>query len=188
MTTAYPPSSETLGIHIPLCSSKNLLNMDELKTLVRNLEVDRLKSILKEEVNLKGTLLSVCCSQSTDHKTQKGIIKLLLKNGVNINEIDKNGVTPIHRAVRFRNPKIVQFLIKNGADVNSIDKRSKSTPLHRAVVSSGAPSTKGKTKEVIEIIKILIASGADPKIKNKLGKTPLDYVRNEAIKKLLRNQ
>ena len=97
-------------------------------------------------------------------------------------------MTPIHRAVRFRNPKIVQFLIKNGADVNSIDKRSKSTPLHRAVVSSGAPSTKGKTKEVIEIIKILIAGGADPKIKNKLGKTPLDYVRNEAIKKLLRNQ
>ena len=79
---------------------------------------------------------------------------------------------------------VVEFLIKIGANIDYADKRNASTPLHKAVVNSGAPSTKGKGKEAIEIIKILLDNGANPNLKNKKGKLPIDYVKKDAIKKL----
>ncbi len=67
-----------------------------------------------------------------------------------------------------------------------VDKKTKSTPLHRAVMNTGAPATSGKTELVIEITKLLLSYGADPRIKNKNGKTPLDYVKNEEMKDVFR--
>ena len=163
---------------------KKIKDMDKLHQAIRNLEIEKVKSSLKGEVDLKGTMLSVCSSQSEDFETQLDLIKMLLKKGANVNEKDKNGVSPLHRAVRFRSPKVVEFLIKKGADIDYADKRNASTPLHKAVVNSGAPSTKGKGKEAIEIIKILLDNGANPNLKNKKGKLPIDYVKKDAIKKL----
>ena len=162
--------------------------MKEFHRSIRNLEVEKLISELNNKTDLKGTMLSICSSQSPDVKSQIDIIKILIKHGVNINEKDKNGVSPLHRAVRFRKPEIVKFLIANGADVNCVDKRSASTPLHRAVVNSGAPSTKGKNQEAKRIIEILLANGADPNLKNKKGNTPFDYVKKESFKKLFAKQ
>jgi uncharacterized protein len=114
-------------------------------------------------------------------------IRYLLKCGVAVNETDKNGVTPLHRAVRFRSPAAVKELIARGADVNAVDSRTRSTPLHRAVTQTGAPATAGKMDSAIEIAKLLLANGADPRIKNKNGKTPIDYARNAEMKAVLRS-
>ena len=100
--------------------------------------------------------------------------------------MDKNGVTPLHHAVRFRSPVAVETLLRLGAAVNQPCKRSGSTPLHRAVTSTGAPSTAGKQARAREIIKMLLRYGADPSIKNKLGKKPADYVRDEDLRRLLK--
>ena len=112
-------------------------------------------------------------------------IESLLKAGVDIHGTDKNGVTLLHRAVRFRCPAAVEALLRHGASVNQACKRSGSTPLHRAVTSTGAPQTAGKQHEAKEIIKLLLEFGADPSLKNKSGKRPADYVRDEAIVRLL---
>ena len=74
-------------------------------------------------------------------------VKSLLKSGEDVNQTDKNGVTPLHHAVRFRSPAAVRALLENGARVNQACKRSGSTPLHRAVTSTGAPGTAGKQEE-----------------------------------------
>jgi hypothetical protein len=37
----------------------------------------------------------------------------------------------------------------------------------------------------LEIIRLLIAAGADPSITNKSGRKPADYVKDDAIKSLL---
>lgn len=104
-----------------------------------------------------------------------------------MNETDKNGVTPLHRAVRFRSPAAVKELIAQGADINMVDKKTKSTPLHRAVTNTGAPTTAGKMDGAMEIIKLLLRSGADARIKNKNGKTPIDYVKSAEMKDIFRN-
>ncbi len=130
-------------------------------------------------------LSSVCCEKNPDFAKQRKRIVELLKAGADIQETDKNGVTPLHHAVRFRSPVAVKTLLAHGANVNQACRRSGGTPLHRAVTSTGAPTTAGKRDEAMEIIELLLAAGADRSIKNKLGKRPIDYVTDEDIRSLL---
>jgi uncharacterized protein len=134
-----------------------------------------------------GELSDVCCEQNADPKKQRKAIEALLKAGADIHETEKNGVTPLHFAVRFRSPAAVAVLLAHGANANQACKRSGSTPLHRAVTSTGAPSTAGKQAEANQIIQLLLEHGADPSIRNKIGKRPADYVRDDDILRLLRN-
>jgi hypothetical protein len=39
-----------------------------------------------------------------------------------------------------------------------------------------------------EIVRLLLAAGADPSLANKSGKKPEDYTKDEAIRSLLLNQ
>jgi uncharacterized protein len=113
-------------------------------------------------------------------------VKALLKSGGDVNQTDKNGVTPLHHAVRFRSPAAVRALLEHGARVNQACTRSGSTPLHRAVTSTGAPGTAGKQEEAIQIIDILLEFGANAALKNKLGKKPADYARDPEITRRLK--
>lgn len=133
-----------------------------------------------------GELSDVCCERNPDPGKQRAEIEALLKAGADIHETDKNGVTPLHHAVRFRSPAAALTLLQHGARVNQACKRSGSTALHRAVTSTGAPDTAGKREEAIQIIKLLMKFGADASVKNKLGKTPADYVRDDGLLPLLR--
>lgn len=102
-----------------------------------------------------------------------------------IHVTDKNGVTALHHAVRFRSPTAVKMLIERGANVNQACRRNGSTPLHRAVTQTGAPGTAGTQVAALEIIRLLLAAGADPSITNKSGKKPKDYVTDATIEAML---
>jgi len=143
-------------------------------------------SSAKRRESAPRELSAACCERNPDSPRQRTILAALLKAGADVHETDKNGVTPLHHAVRFRSPAAVEFLLGQGANVNQVCKRSGSTALHRAVTSTGAPETAGKHDEAKEIIKLLLKFGADPNIKNKSGKTPIDYVRDEEVLRLLR--
>jgi tankyrase len=130
-------------------------------------------------------LSDVCCQRGADPAPQRAAIERLVKAGADIHETDKNGVTALHHAVRFRSPSAVEALLRLGAAVNQTCKRSGSTALHRAVTTTGAPGSAGKAAQAREIIEILLRYGADPAIKNKLGKRPADYVRDQGLRRLL---
>ena len=83
----------------------------------------------------------------------------------------------------FRSPVAVETLIEHGANVNQRCRRSGSTPLHRGHTNR-RPGTAGKPAAAREIIDILLSAGADPAITNKSGRTPLDYVTDDTVKKL----
>lgn len=51
-----------------------------------------------------------------------------IKNGGNVNEVNKFQMTPLHVAVQEIQPKIIEILLKNGAHVNHRDVRGR-TPL-----------------------------------------------------------
>jgi hypothetical protein len=53
------------------------------------------------------------------------------------------------------------------------------------VTQTGAPGTAGRADAAREIIELLLAAGADPRVANKSGKTPSDYVTSETIRSLL---
>lgn len=135
---------------------------------------------------MPGRKLSEVCSQRRPNaERQRKAIESLLRGGADINETDKNGVTPLHHAVRFRSPAAVEALLKLGAAVNQACARSKSTALHRAVTSTGAPGTAGKTAEARAIIALLLRYGADASLKNRNGKKPIDYARDAELRQLL---
>ncbi len=133
-------------------------------------------------------LFDICCEHSPDPADQRRRLLAALKAGANIHATDKNGVTALHHAVRFRSPIAAKTLIEHGADVNRACRRNGSTPLHRAVTQTGAPGTAGRAQAAQEIVQLLLTAGADPMITNKLGKRPSDYVTDNEIKLLLASQ
>ena len=131
-------------------------------------------------------LSDICAEQNPNPADQRSQIMALLATGADIHACDKNGVTALHHAVRFRSPTAVRTLIERGANVNQVCRRSGSTPLHRAVTTAGTPGTAGKRQEAIEIVRLLIAAGADTSLKNNSGRKPADYVKDDALKSLLK--
>ena len=130
-------------------------------------------------------LAEICAEQNPDPADQMKRLIALLNAGADIHATDHNGVTALHHAVRFRSPAAVKTLIEHGANVNQACRKSGSTPLHRAVTVTGAPGTAGKRQEALEIIRLLLAAGADPSIANKSGRTPADYAKNDSLKALV---
>ena len=134
---------------------------------------------------MENELFDICSERDSKPADQRKRLVIALKAGADIHAADKNGVTALHHAVRFRSPTAVKVLIEHGANANQACRRSGSTPLHRAVTQTGAPGTAGKGGNAVEIVRILLAAGADPSIANKAGKRPADYVTDKTIKSLL---
>jgi tankyrase len=137
---------------------------------------------------MENELFDICCERNPKPADQRRRLVKLLTAGADIHAADKNGVTALHHAVRFRSPTAVATLIEFGADVNCVCRRNGSSPLHRAVTQTGAPQTAGKNDAAREIIELLLAAGADPSIRNKLGKKPADYLRDKTLKAMLKKR
>ncbi|WP_064124964.1 ankyrin repeat domain-containing protein [Wolbachia endosymbiont of Dactylopius coccus] len=78
------------------------------------------------------------------------IVEALIERGIDINTVDKDGLTPLHKAAGNAQVEVVNALIKKGANVKAVSKDG-ITPLHCAALSSN-------NKEIVEI---LVKEGAD---------------------------
>ncbi|MGC1457168.1 MAG: ankyrin repeat domain-containing protein [Steroidobacteraceae bacterium] len=118
--------------------------------------------------------------------------KFLIERGANVNLANKGGWTPLYLAVDNRNIEggdypvrtadmdslaFITYLLDKGADVNWRITESTET---RTVFTNQWLNEDGATAFLraaqsgdLELLKLLIARGADPKINTKLGVTPL---------------
>ena len=92
-----------------------------------------------------------------------GIAQKLIEKGIDVNQRDHFGNTPLHKAVRY--PEMVKLLLDHGALVNAKNLMGE-TPLHLAV----------PYKESVEL---LLSRGADKGLKTFAGRTPLDYCMDQ---------
>ncbi len=67
----------------------------------------------------------------SNNLTDRDVIRLLLRNGADINHITDQGNTPLQAAIQQNNLVLVKLLIDYGADVNKPDNTGQ-TPLHLA--------------------------------------------------------
>lgn len=128
---------------------------------------------------------------SLDHKFQEGtlihiaieynylnIMKCLKDRGANIDMQNLDGYNPLHEAVMHGHIERVQFLLENDADINAKtdDTRKEQTSLCLAISQAcciyhecnTAEDHQKYIKKYVEIIKFLIAKGADVNATNPL--------------------
>jgi quinoprotein dehydrogenase-associated probable ABC transporter substrate-binding protein len=108
---------------------------------------------------------------------QARVAYLLEKKHADVNALDLQGETPLHRALVQRSPAMVAFLIAHGADVNLRD-RDGWTPIMTAAYYNDA-----------EDVKLFASRGADPNVLSRQNLTPLgvaaQYGKNEAAVALI---
>lgn len=125
-------------------------------------------------------------SSSWDPKQQVLMIELLLQSGSDLHGRDKNGATPLHRAVRTRCAGAVRCLLRAGANA-ALRNQAGSTPFHLAVqpTGRGGSGVAGAKAAQREIIQVLLQSGCSPSLQDAKGKSVLRWTRSEWIRELL---
>jgi Ankyrin repeats (many copies)/Ankyrin repeats (3 copies) len=96
-----------------------------------------------------------------DPPAQATTIICLIEAGSNPNARDKQGVAPLHRAVRTRCAAAVQALLAGGADPRQTNK-SGSTPMKLAQMTtgrggSGSPDAKAQQQEIVRLLREALA-------------------------------
>lgn len=101
-------------------------------------------------------------------KESKDIVKLLLIAKANVEAKDSSGLTPLHYALskQLVSEDIVGLLLEFGADANEATSNEGLTPIHIAV----------HNKVNLGVVKLLLAHGADVKLRDNNGESLLHKV------------
>ncbi|NET73293.1 MAG: ankyrin repeat domain-containing protein [Sphaerospermopsis sp. SIO1G2] len=143
------------------------------------------------------------------NKNDVSLVKKLIQEGVNINELDTNKDAPLVIAAYKGYDKIVELLLEAGADVTAVDPGMKATALHAAAYAGRTEAAKllieynidinkqgpynGYTalhdaiwQNNIDIVKLLLAANADLNIRSQDGKTPLDFAKSRNYQEIIK--
>jgi ankyrin repeat protein len=114
------------------------------------------------------------------------MVSLLLQAGASIDAQDKNGATPLHRAVRTRSSAAVKCFLDAGADW-TLQNKPGSTPFHLAVQNTGRGGSGSESARIAqrEIIRAFMERGISPNLKDAKGKSVLDWAKSDWIQKVL---
>ena len=125
-------------------------------------------------------------SDSWNPKQQVRTIEVLLKAGGDLRAHDKNGATPLHRAVRTRCADAVECLLDAGSDV-TLQNKPGSTAFHLAVQNTGRGGSGAEQAKAAqrEIIRAFLARGVRPSLKDAKGKSVLEWAKSGWIRELL---
>jgi hypothetical protein len=121
-----------------------------------------------------------------DAKRQVKTIRRLLDAGADINAQDKNGATPLHRAVRTRCAAAVQCLLRAGSDP-TLKNKPGSTPFHLAVQNTGRGGSGAETAKRAQrlIIDQFLSFGVSAALKDGKGKSVLHWAESGWIREML---
>ncbi|GAV78581.1 Ank_2 domain-containing protein [Cephalotus follicularis] len=123
------------------------------------------------------------------------LVDALLKHNVDINTVDKDGLTALHRAIICKKQAITNYLLRESANPFIRDENG-ATLMHYAVLTASSPTIKLLLLYNVDInlqdndgwsplhlavqagrtdaVRLLLIKGADKTLKNRDGLTPLD--------------
>ena len=165
---------------------EDLSDDDEIEIRRRNKSnEDELASSLgtKQSTLIQGgeeTALSVDGKMTALQAASLGnpiLLQKCIDDGMNIEEPDETGQTPLHMAADKGSLDCIMILLKNGADINVADNEG-TTPLHAAVIRGS-----------LDVTTFLLENGGNPDIEDEDGESPRTYVMedsNDAMKALFR--
>ncbi len=135
-------------------------------------------------------------------KNDIALVKKLIQQGINVNELDTNQDAPLIIAAYEGHTEIVQLLLEAGADVAVVDPGMKATALHAAAYAGNTESARLLVQYHIDmdkqgpyngytalhdaiwqgndaIAKLLIEAGANLTLKSHAGETPLAFAKSK---------
>lgn len=123
---------------------------------------------------------------SWDARRQVAMIRRLLQAGASLDAQDKNGATPLHRAVRTRCAAAVKCLLEAGADP-TIRNQPGSTPFHLAVQNTGRGGSGAEPARTAqrEILAAFLERGVSPALTDAKGRSVLAWARSDWIRQML---
>ncbi len=124
----------------------------------------------------------------------KEVAELLITEGADVKAQDTFGFTPLHFAVAFDRLKLAKMLIAKGADINAqsephvdwgVSKSIWTYKLRGFLPGNSMGTTPLFFARSPEMVKLLIAKGANVNAKNNKGLTPLHIARSKAKAQIL---
>src|SRR5258706_9010186 len=109
---------------------------------------------------------------------RNGIATPSQEAGAKLDAQDKNGATPLHRAVRTRCAAAVKCLLDAGADP-TIRNKPGSTPFHLAAQNTGRGGSGSEQARMAqrEILQAFLEHGVSPTLTDAKGKSVLQWVK-----------
>ena len=101
-------------------------------------------------------------------------IEVLLENGLELTQIDDDGLSAIDIAIKFKREDIIDFCVKHGMNVNDTSRPSGITPIILAACFSN-----------LRIAEQLINYGAEVNSQDKNGMSAKDYAKKLGQKKMV---
>ena len=103
-------------------------------------------------------------------------VEQILKNDPSqLNELNDEGISPLHISVIKGNLKMTNLLLKYGANANILSEKKRQTPLHLAYLNQNS-----MTEDILQELKNYNASDS---IYDANNKKPSDYLNNSFLKK-----
>ncbi|XP_076836960.1 poly [ADP-ribose] polymerase tankyrase-1 isoform X5 [Brachyhypopomus gauderio] len=133
------------------------------------------KTLALEVINFKHPQThetALHCVVASPHPKRKQVTELLLRKGANVNEKNKDFMTPLHVAAERAHNDILEVLQKHGAKTNAVDTLGQ-TALHRAALAGH-----------LQTCRLLLSYGADPAVVSLQGFTAAQ-MGNEAVQQIL---
>uniref|UniRef100_A0A4X2KZV2 Poly [ADP-ribose] polymerase n=1 Tax=Vombatus ursinus TaxID=29139 RepID=A0A4X2KZV2_VOMUR len=133
------------------------------------------KTLALEIINFKQPQsheTALHCAVASLHPKRKQVTELLLRKGANVNEKNKDFMTPLHVAAERAHNDVIEALHKHGAKMNALDTLGQ-TALHRAALAGH-----------LQTCRLLLSYGSDPSIISLQGFTAAQ-MGNEAVQQIL---
>ena len=165
---------------------EKVLIMEELIEAIENDSIVTLKKLCKEGIDLNEPIdagleygledpdyMPVLFFAIRKHASIE-FIETLLENGLELDQVDEDGLSAIDIAIKFKREDIIDFCVKHGMNVNDTSRPSGITPI---VLAACFNNTK--------IVEQLINYGAEINAKDNNGMSAKDYAKKLGQKKMV---
>ena len=160
--------------------------MEELLIAIQNDSLVKIKALCQSGLDLTTPIIIGQEYELEDHDETTILfyairnyasieaLEVLLENGVQITDIDDDGLSAIDIAIKFKREDVIELCVKKGMDVNETHRKSGITPMLLAACFNN-----------VSIAKLLLKHGADINSTDKSGLTTKDYAKKLGQKRML---
>ncbi len=160
--------------------------MEELLIAMKRDNLVKIKSLCKQGIDLTQPIILGSEYDLEDYDEtsilfyaiRNGVsieaIEILLDYGVDIKQIDEDGLSAIDVAIKFKREDIVELCISRGLDINKTSRKSGINPLLLASCFNNIP-----------MVELLLKHNADINSSDNSGMSAKDYAKKLGQKKML---